>query len=344
MKLSDFEYQLPPELIAQHPAEPRDSSRLMVVHRRSGRIEHRIFRDIAGYLGPEDLLVLNNTKVIPARLMGVKVGSRSRAEIFLLRSLEGGFWSCLARPGRRLRTGSMVEFESGLSAEVRETREKGQRVVEFKLSGRPIGKEELIRTLEKIGRVPLPPYISRPDNKADRQRYQTVYAREAGAVAAPTAGLHFTAELMEKIESQGTRICELLLHVGWGTFKSVEAEDIRSHRMDEEYYRIEEQVAEELRSAREGGGRIVAVGTTTVRALESFASTGKTEGWTDIFIHPPHVFRLADALVTNFHLPRSTLLMLVSAFAGEDLIKQAYAEAVKEGYRFYSYGDAMLIT
>lgn len=344
MKLSDFDYQLPPGLIAQRPAEPRDSSRLMVLRRDTGEIEHRRFGDIDGYLGPGDLMVLNNTRVMPARLLGRKAGTKAEAEIFILRSEEAGLWWCLARPGRRLREGSAVEFQNGLTAEIRGSREKGRRLVEFKLDGRPLGHQELVPVLEKIGHVPLPPYISRPDEEADRNRYQTVYAREPGAVAAPTAGLHFMPELLESVKGRGAQVREVLLHVGWGTFKPVEAEDISRHRMDEEYYRIDPDTSGELLSARGQGKRIVAVGTTTVRALESFASTGKNEGWTDIFIHPPHRFSMVDALVTNFHLPRSTLLMLVSAFAGIELIKRAYAEAIKEKYRFYSYGDAMLIT
>jgi S-adenosylmethionine:tRNA ribosyltransferase-isomerase len=343
MKLSDFDYRLPPELIAQRPAEPRDSSRLMVLHRKSGRIEHRAFRDVTGYLGPEDLLVLNSTKVVPARLLGRKAGTQAEAEVFLLRPAEGGVWSCLVRPGRRLRVGSSVEFGGGLSAEILGCQDGGRRMVGFRLEGGKISGEELVPILEKVGHVPLPPYIARPDEKADRDRYQTVYAQEPGAVAAPTAGLHFTAELMETIKGRGTRVSELLLHVGWGTFKAVEAEDIRKHRMEEEYYRIDDQTAEALRSASEGGRRIVAVGTTTVRALESFAISGKNEGWTDIFISPPYRFRVVDALITNFHQPRSTLLMLVSAFAGAELIKRAYSEAIGKNYRFYSYGDAMLI-
>lgn len=341
--MSDFDYNLPPELIAQRPAEPRDSSRLMVLHRQSGRIEHRVFSDITDYLGPKDLLVLNNTKVIPARLLGRKAGTGAEVEILLLRPAEDGCWSCLVRPGRRLKAGSKVEFEGGLSAEIQSRQDRGKRLVAFNRGGMKISASELISILEKVGHVPLPPYIARPDEEADHNRYQTVYAREPGAVAAPTAGLHFTPKLLEDIKGRETRVLEVLLHVGWGTFKAVEAEDIRAHRMDEEYYRIDKAVTEELGSARKDGRRVVAVGTTTVRALESFASTGNVEGWTDIFIHPPYRFRMVDALVTNFHLPRSTLLMLVSALAGAELIKRAYAEAVRENYRFYSYGDAMLI-
>ncbi len=343
MRLKEFDYILPEDLIAQYPAEPRDSSRLMVVHRDSGRIENRIFRDIADYLGPGDMLVLNSTKVVPARLLGNKMGSRAEAEILLLRTEEQGLWSCLVRPGRRLRPGSKVEFAGGLSAEIIGYQDRGRRLVRFSADGRSLSKDELFAVLERVGHTPLPPYISRPEEISDRARYQTVYAQEPGAVAAPTAGLHFTPELLKRIEGRGTKIRRLLLQVGWGTFKPVEVDDIRRHRMDQEYYRIERQTAEELLHARESKTRVVAVGTTTVRALESFARTGRAEGWTDIFIYPPYDFQSVDALITNFHLPRSTLLMLVSALAGMELVKKAYAQAVQQRYRFYSYGDAMLI-
>lgn len=338
MRLSDFDYILPPELIAQYPAEPRDSSRLMVVRRGSGQIEHRRFADIVEYLGSNDLLVVNNTKVVSARLLGRKAGTGGEVEIFLLRPMGDGTWSCLVRPGRRLQPGAEVEIGGGkLMARIIACQDQGRRLVAFRHDG------GFFDVLEQVGHVPLPPYIARRDAPPDRDRYQTVYAKEPGAVAAPTAGLHFTPELMAKIKTKGVNVLKVLLHVGWGTFKAVEADDIRSHKMDTEYYRIDPATAEQLQRARMEGRRIVAVGTTTTRALESFAQSGKTEDWTGIFIYPPYQFKLVDALVTNFHLPRSTLLMLVSALAGADLIKRAYAEAVKEGYRFYSYGDAMLI-
>ncbi|HTY07699.1 MAG TPA: tRNA preQ1(34) S-adenosylmethionine ribosyltransferase-isomerase QueA [Candidatus Edwardsbacteria bacterium] len=338
MKLSDFDYQLPPGLIAQKPAEPRDGSRLMVLHRDSGAVEHAVFRDIARYLRPDDLLVVNNTKVMPARLLGRKSGSGGEVEILLLRRVEGGTWSCLVRPGRRLRPGAEVEIGDGkLRARILQYQDRGRRLVEFRHDG------DFFAVLEEVGHVPLPPYIARGDAPADRQRYQTVYAREAGAVAAPTAGLHFTPELLAQVKSKGVEVLDVLLHVGWGTFKSVEADDVRQHRMDAEYYRIPDQTAAALKVAQAGGRRIVAVGTTTTRALESFAASGKTEDWTEIFIYPPYRFQLVGALVTNFHLPKSTLLMLVSAIAGAENIRKAYAEAIRERYRFYSYGDAMLI-
>ncbi|MDI6739860.1 MAG: tRNA preQ1(34) S-adenosylmethionine ribosyltransferase-isomerase QueA [Candidatus Edwardsbacteria bacterium] len=338
MKLSDFDYHLPKELIAQRPAEQRDQSRLLVLHKADGRIEHRHFHDIAEYLRPADCLIVNTTKVMPARLVGRKKSSGGEAEIFLLRQISANAWLCLVRPGRRLMPGAVVEFGQGeLTGRIAEYQDQGRRLVEFTFNG------EFNAVLEKIGHVPLPPYIDRKDEEHDRTRYQTVYAKETGAVAAPTAGLHFTPELLSLIRSKGVSVLDVLLHVGWGTFKSVEAEDIRKHRMDAEYYRIRPGVAEKLKKSEIGNRRIIAVGTTTVRALESFAQTGKLEGWTEIFIHPPCEFKLVDALVTNFHLPKSTLLMMVSAFAGVEVIRNAYREAVKEKYRFYSYGDAMLI-
>ncbi len=338
MRLSDFDYDLPPELIARRPAEPRDSSRLLVLRRDSGAVEHRFFRDIAGYLRPSDLLVINTTRVVPARLLGRKKGTGGEAEIFLLRRIGGDTWSCLVRPGRRLQPGAEVEIGGGrLAARILQRQDQGRRLVEFRHDG------DFFGALDEVGHVPLPPYIARPDGPGDRQRYQTVYAGEPGAVAAPTAGLHFTPELLAAIRGGGVEIANVLLHVGWGTFKAVAAADIRQHRMDEEYYRIDAATAKLLDKAKADGRRIVAVGTTTTRALESYGATGKNEDWTGIFIHPPYRFRLVDVLITNFHLPKSTLLMLVSAFAGVEKVRNAYAEAVRERYRFYSYGDAMLI-
>lgn len=343
-RLADYDYALPPELIAQRPAEPRDSSRLLVLRRGGGAVEHRAFRDIAGLLRPTDLLVVNTTKVVPARLLGRKRGSGAESEIFLLRQTADGRWSCLVRPGRRLRPGAEIDLGDGrLVARIAAYQEQGRREVEFRYDGATPAPDRFAALLERYGHTPLPPYIARPDGAADRRRYQTVYANEPGAVAAPTAGLHFTPELLDAIRARGVALAEVLLHVGWGTFRTVAAEDIRQHRMDEEYYRIGPDTADALVRARREGRRIVAVGTTTVRALESYAATGNTEDWTGIFIHPPHEFKLVDGLVTNFHLPKSTLLMLVSAFAGIEPVRQAYAEAVRERYRFYSYGDAMLI-
>lgn len=338
MKLSGFDYILPPELIAQSPAERRDSSRLMVLHREDGCIEHRCFSDITGYLGPSDIIVVNTTKVIPARLIGRKHRTGGEVELLLLRQESEQCWSCLARPGRRLMPGARVELGGGeMEAEIVEYRAGGQRLVRFSHQG------EFYQALEKVGRVPLPPYIARKPEEIDRSRYQTVYARQAGAVAAPTAGLHFTEQLLNDIKARGVEVQEIVLHVGWGTFKKVEKEDIQQHRMDAEYYQIASSVADILSRARKDNRRIVAVGTTTSRALESFGQTGQLSGWTEIFIYPPYQFRMIDALVTNFHLPKSTLLMLVSALAGRERLMRAYQEAIRERYRFYSYGDAMLV-
>ncbi|MDQ7797755.1 MAG: tRNA preQ1(34) S-adenosylmethionine ribosyltransferase-isomerase QueA [Candidatus Edwardsbacteria bacterium] len=338
MKLSSFDYNLPPELIAKSPAEKRDASRLMVLYRGDGRIEHRRFSDIVEYLRPSDILVVNNTRVIPARLIGHKKGTGGEAEILLLRQEAEGLWNCLVRPGRRLMPGAQVEFRDGMmEAEIIEYRPGGQRLVRFTHQG------DFYQTLEKVGQVPLPPYIDRDPHQADKDRYQTIYAKDAGAVAAPTAGLHFTPELMERIKTKGVEVLEILLHVGWGTFKGVEAEDIREHKMDAEYYQISHEVGKKLNKSDIGNRRIIAVGTTTSRALESFGQSGQLSDWTEIFIYPPYQFKIVDALITNFHLPKSTLIMLVSALAGREKVMEAYREAIKERYRFYSYGDAMLI-
>ncbi len=338
MKLSSFDYNLPPELIAKSPAEKRDSSRLMVLHRDDGRIEHRKFSDIVEYLNPSDILVVNNTKVIPARLIGHKKQTGGEVEILLLRHESENLWNCLVRPGRRLMPGAKVEFKSGLmEAEIMEHRPGGQRLVRFTHQG------DFYQTLEKVGQVPLPPYIDRKPMEADKNRYQTIYAKEEGAVAAPTAGLHFTPELMDKVKAKGVEVLEILLHVGWGTFKGVEADDIREHRMDAEYYRINREVADKLKNGKMGNRRIIAIGTTTSRALESFGQSGKMSDWTEIFIYPPYQFKIVDSLVTNFHLPKSTLIMLVSALAGRENVMKAYQQAIENRYRFYSYGDAMMV-
>lgn len=338
MKLSEFDYILPPDLIAQSPAERRDSSRLMVLHRQDGCVEHRCFTDITEYLRPSDIMLVNTTKVIPARLIGRKHRTGGMVELLLLRQESERCWICLSRPGRRLLPGARVVFDGGeMEAEVVECRADGQRLVRFSHQG------EFYQALEKVGRMPLPPYIDRKPEETDRRRYQTVYARQAGAVAAPTAGLHFTEQLLSEIKSRGVEVLEILLHVGWGTFKKVEKEDIRQHRMEAEYYQIASSVADTLSRARKDHRRIFAVGTTTSRALESFGLTGQLSGWTEIFIYPPYSFRMVDALVTNFHLPKSTLLMLVSALVGREHLMRAYQEAIRERYRFYSYGDAMLV-
>lgn len=344
MDLADFDYELPEELIAQYPAFERDAARLMVLDRKAGRIDHTVFRSFPDLLRPGDCLVVNETRVFPARLNGYRPGTGGSVELLLVRC-DGECWEVLARPGRRLRKGAEVAFpDVDLVAQVTEVLPSGRRMVRFK------GGSSLAEVLESRGRIPLPPYIRRDEEPSDRERYQSVYARTRGAVAAPTAGLHFTPDLLERIRESGVEIVPVLLHVGPGTFKPVEVTDPSRHEMDAEYFEIGPAAAEKVNESRRNGGRVVAVGTTTVRALESSASQsgdGWTQnpgsGWTRLFVYPPYRFRLIDALVTNFHLPRSTLLMLVSAFADRTFILKAYEEAVRKRYRFYSYGDAMLI-
>ncbi len=392
MNLTEYDYFLPEDLIAQHPAEPRDASRLMVVHRHGGAIEHRTFRDIVDYLSPADTLVLNRTRVMPARLRGVRPETGGRVEVVLVRPVhtvpeaspvrtsasaretdsahtslsahtsapardtapahetESSLWEALLKPGARLAKGTRLELEGGvLTATVEDDPGKEIRHVCFE------GDTDVARIIEQVGRTPLPPYIRRAPDAEDRDRYQTVYAEEYGAVAAPTAGLHFTSPLLDRIRSRGTAVVPVLLHVGPGTFQPIRVAAAEDHEMDAEYYRVEARQAETI-LGRRSGGRVVAVGTTTVRVLETIAAGGGTgegaeavleprryEGLTRCFIYPPYEFKLVDALLTNFHLPKSTLLLLVSAFAGRELILSAYEEAVRQKYRFYSYGDAMLI-
>ncbi|MGE5509189.1 MAG: tRNA preQ1(34) S-adenosylmethionine ribosyltransferase-isomerase QueA [Chitinophagales bacterium] len=341
MRVADFDYELPPELIAQTPAEPRDSSRLLVLDRRTGAVEHRHFYDLPRFLSAGDLLVTNDTRVIRARLFGRKAEGGGKVEVFLLRPLSGSEWEALVRPGRRVRRGTALVFGEGeLTAQVTGEGPAGKRTVRF------AGAGDLRATLDRLGQVPLPPYITTP--LSDGERYQTVYAEREGSVAAPTAGLHFTPELLERLAAQGVGRASVTLHVGLGTFRPVEVEEVEAHEMHSEYYEVSAETAERIRAARRSGGRVVAVGTTSCRTLETVAALGGGEmvagsGWTDIFIYPGYRFRAIDALVTNFHLPRSTLLMLVSAFAGRELIFRAYEEAIRERYRFYSFGDAMLI-
>lgn len=338
MKTSDFDYDLPLERIAQTAAEPRDHSRLMVLSRKDGAMEHRHFYDVGDYLRSGDVLVCNDSRVIPARLLGRKVGSGAKVELLLLRRLEPGVWETLARPGRRLRSGTKVELGEGsiIEAEVIDKKEDGAVIVSFP-------DEE---ALEKAGAVPLPPYIHTP--LANPGRYQTVYAREKGSVAAPTAGLHFTPELMNSLQDRGVRFVFITLHLGLDSFRPVQVDDPADHVIHREYGEIAPEVAGELNQARAEGRRIVCVGTSTVRLLEYATQRDERSlmpfaGWVDLFIRPGHRFKMVDALITNFHLPRSTLLMLVSAFSGRELILHAYSEAMTLGYRFYSFGDAMLI-
>lgn len=340
MKLSDLHFHLPAEQIAQHPARERDQSRLLVLHRDSGRIEHRRFAAITSYLRPEDALVLNRTRVMPARLLGRRQNGGGRVEVLLVRP-SGSDWVALGRPGKRLRPGTQLEFGDGsLLARVVDRTERGRIVLRF-------NTPDVVAALDGYGRMPLPPYIRRGPEPGDRSRYQTVFAREMGAVAAPTAGLHFTEALLEGIAAGGTSIVRALLHVGPGTFEPVRCEDPREHDLEPEYCELDEDSAVRIRACRSCGGRIVAVGTTVVRTLETAAgSSGQVQawrGWSSKFIYPPYEFAAVDALVTNFHLPGSSLLLLVAAFVGHQLLLDTYAEAIRAGYRFYSYGDAMLI-
>jgi S-adenosylmethionine:tRNA ribosyltransferase-isomerase len=329
MKLSDFDYQLPKELIAQYPLPERDSARLLVVDRGSGKIEHKIFKDITGYFKKNDLLVLNDTKVLNCRLKG-KRKSGGKVEVFLLKPKEGLIFEAMIKPAR-LRVDEKIIFPgSPITAEI-----IGRNEVKFNANS--------VEEVYSLGVIPLPPYIKREAEEQDARYYQTVYARENGSVASPTAGLHFTPELLSRIQQAGTEIAYVTLHVGHATFKPVSAEDITQHKMGSEVFTISEEAQEKLsRSKQEGAGRVIAVGTTSCRTLETYAS-GKTKGSTDLFIYPGYKFQLVNGLLTNFHLPKTTLFMLVCAFCGEDLAKKAYAEAIKENYRFYSYGDAMLI-
>lgn len=340
MKVAEFDYHLPEELIAQAPIEPRDASRLMVLHRNTGLLEHRVFRDVVDYLEPQDVLVLNDTRVIPARLLGTKRDTGARVEVLLLRRVSQDTWETLVKPGRRVRPGALLEFGEGrLMARVKDVTEAGGRLIEFKYSG------VFESILDELGQMPLPPYIhSKLD---DGERYQTVYARVEGSAAAPTAGLHFTPELLGTIAAKGVSICSITLHVGLGTFRPVKVENVADHHMHGEYYTVSEAAVDAIQKARLAKGRVVAVGTTTTRTLEGIyrkhGALVADSGWTDIFIYPGFAFSVVDALITNFHLPRSTLLMLVSALAGKDLILRGYQEAVRQRYRFFSFGDAMLI-
>jgi S-adenosylmethionine:tRNA ribosyltransferase-isomerase len=361
MRTADFDFELPPELIAQAPAPQRDQSRLLVLHRHSGRVEHRGFRDLLEYFRPGDLLVLNNSRVIPARLRGANAHTAGQFEILLLEENALNDWWVMLRPGKRARTGTQIILRdtrgqsSTVHATVLDTNKEGHRRLRF------TGAPNIADLLEVLGEVPLPPYIARADPSAmkqDRQRYQTVFARPAGSVAAPTAGLHFTESLLAEISARGVQIAFLTLHVGLGTFAPVKAETLAAHTMHEERYVLSENTARAINEAKSAGRRVIAVGTTTLRVLEALgaqashpppATVAAGAGKTRIFIHPPYDFRIADALLTNFHLARSTLLMLVSAFAapndtrGRELMLSAYATAIRERYRFFSYGDAMFI-
>ena len=339
MKVSDFNYELPEELIAQHPYDKRDEARLMVLDRKTQIIEHKVFKDIIDYLEPGDCLVINNTKVLPARLLGKK-DTGAKIEFLLLKRIEGDYWEVMVRPGNKLKPGTKVSFGDGiLKAEILEVLEGGNRKVKFEYNG--IFNE----ILDKIGLMPLPPYIK--ETLKDKDKYQTVYAKYDGSAAAPTAGLHFTEELLDKIKEKGIEVANVTLHVGIGTFRPVKVENVEDHLMHSEHFYIKQEDADKINKAKETGHRVIAVGTTSCRVLESISDeTGKvkaTEGDTSIFIYPGYKFKCLDCLITNFHLPESTLIMLVSSLAGRKFILKAYNEAVKERYLFFSFGDAMFI-
>ena len=340
MKKEDFYFKLPEELIAQDPLEDRSASRLLVLDKESGKIEHRMFRDIKAYLKPGDCLVINDTKVIPARLIGSKIGTDAKIEILLLKRKENDIWETLVKPGKKAKPGTKISFGEGLLiGEVIDVVEEGNRLIQFSYQG--IFEE----ILDQLGQMPLPPYITH--KLEDKNRYQTVYAKHSGSAAAPTAGLHFTPELLKEIKESGVDIAHVTLHVGLGTFRPVKVENIQEHHMHSEFYHIEASEAEKINRAKREGHRIICVGTTSCRTIESAAKPDGTlsecSGWTEIFIYPGYQFKVLDCLLTNFHLPESTLIMLVSALAGREHVLHAYEEAVKEQYRFFSFGDAMLI-
>jgi S-adenosylmethionine:tRNA ribosyltransferase-isomerase len=340
MDVKDFRYDLPQELIAQDPLEDRSSSRLLVLDKDTGEITHKHFYDIIDYLDERDCLVLNETKVIPARLMGVKKDTGAVVEILLLKRKSKTVWECLVKPGKKCRVGAVIEFGEGLlTGTVSDIVKEGNRIIEFEFDG--IFEE----ILDKLGTMPLPPYITH--TLKDRNRYQTVYAKNEGSAAAPTAGLHFTKELLKDIEDKGVKLAKVTLHVGLGTFRPVKVSDVRQHHMHSEFFQVSKEAADIINSTRANGKRVICVGTTSTRTVES-ASDDKgylkeKSGWTDIFIYPGYKFKVSDALITNFHLPESTLVMLVSALAGREKVLHAYEEAVKEKYRFFSFGDAMFI-
>ena len=340
MRKEDFYFDLPEELIAQDPLEDRSSSRLLVLDKETGKVEHHVFREIIDYLQEGDCLVINDTKVIPARLIGSKIGTDAKIEVLLLKRKENDVWETLVKPGKKAKVGTRISFGDGLLVgEVVDIVEEGNRLIHFEYEG--IFEE----ILDQLGQMPLPPYITH--QLEDKHRYQTVYAKHSGSAAAPTAGLHFTPELLKEIEEKGVQIARVTLHVGLGTFRPVKVDNILEHHMHSEFYQIDEEAAEKINRAKESGHRVICVGTTSCRTIESAADkNGKlhaTNGWTEIFIYPGYEFKVLDCLITNFHLPESTLVMLVSALAGREQVLSAYEEAVKEKYRFFSFGDAMFI-
>lgn len=350
-KLSQFNYELPKKLIAKYPADERDESRLMVVHRDSGKIEHKLFKDVLDYFKEGDCLIMNNTKVFPARLYGCKEKTGANIEVFLLRELneDAKLWDVLVDPARKIRVGNKLYFtdpdsDDKLVAEVIDNTTSRGRTIRFYFED---SNEKFKEILYKLGNTPLPKYMNRKAEALDDERYQTVYAKEVGAVAAPTAGLHFSERLMKQIKIKGVRQAEVTLHVGLGTFRDIEVEDLSKHKMDAEYFSVTDPAAQLVNKAKREKKRVCAVGTTSVRTIESAVSADyflkEAEGWTNLFIYPPYEFHIANSMITNFHLPKTSLLIMVSAFGGYDLIREAYEEAVKEKYRFFSYGDAMLI-
>jgi len=347
MKLSEFDIEIPESLVAMHPAEPRDSCKLLVLNRATKTIEHRTFRDILEYFDEGDAMVMNDTRVFPARLEGRKEKTGAKIEVFLLRELnkKAKLWDVLVDPARKIRVGNKLFFgDTELVAEVVDNTTSRGRTIRFLFDGTD---EELTELIETLGKTPIPPYIDRDVEDSDRDNYQTIYAKHTGAVAAPTAGLHFTRELLKRFELKGIDQAFVTLHTGLGTFQPVEVEDLSKHRMDSEYFIIEEDTCNLVNKSKDGKHRVLAVGTTSMRALESSVSANRTlkpaSGWTDKFIYPPYDFNIANCMLTNFHRPKSTLLMMVAAFMGYDFMMKAYHEAIKENYRFYSYGDAMLI-
>ena len=340
MKTSDFDFYLPEELIAQYPLEKRDYSRLMVLDKATGEIEHKHFYDVIDYLNKGDTLVLNNTRVMPARLIGEKAISGGKIEFLLLKRIEGDKWECLAKPGKRAKIGTEFTFGEGkLKCKVVDIVEEGNRIIEFSYDG------IFEQVLDDLGEMPLPPYIT--EKLEDRERYQTVYSKEQGSAAAPTAGLHFTKELLEKVKEKGVNIAYVTLHVGLGTFRPVKVDDVNEHVMHSEFYHLEEEDAKIINETKKRGNKIISVGTTSTRTLETIGDENgfvkAQSGWTNIFIYPGYKFKVVDKLITNFHLPESTLIMLVSALAGKEKVMNAYNEAVKEKYRFFSFGDSMII-
>jgi S-adenosylmethionine:tRNA ribosyltransferase-isomerase len=341
LKLKDFQFEVPEEKIAQFPLEERDKCKTLVLDKKTGELEHRLFHEITDYFEEGDVLVINETKVLPARLYAYKEKTNGRIEIFLLRQLNERIWEALVKPARKVRVGNRLKMEEGVTLDVIDNTESGGRIIEFS------GVDDILGYIERQGKTPLPPYIKREAENEDSVNYQTVYAKEIGAVAAPTAGLHFTDQLMEKFKAKGVIVAPVVLHVGLGTFKPVQVDDISKHQMHAEYYKISPETSEIINRAKQNGKKIVAVGTTVVRVLETIADFDSKvhpgDGWTDKFIYPPYQFKIVDNLITNFHTPGSSLIMLVAALAGYENIMKAYKFAINDGYRFFSYGDAMLI-